>query len=159
MNSFILTNPTNKSLKLLVYQSKVKETSIFLNIFLLSKIVLTLFLKHKNWSLIRLRQISTSSLTFSSDVKTPPPSPSAPQEQPRQRSSGSGFFKLVAFALTGFTLGMGYVTLNPDSRKQIEAAVPQSSQLFEFIDDKLSYYKKLPTSQVPAIQEKVNETK
>ena len=97
--------------------------------------------------MIRLRQVSTSNVSFSSDVKSAPP-PSPGQEQPKQRASsgGSGFFKVVAFAVTGFTLGLGYVTLNPDSRKQIEAIVPQSSQLFEFIDDKLGFYKKLPAT-------------
>jgi len=62
--------------------------------------------------------------------------------------------------VTGFTLGIGYVTLNPDSRKQIEATVPQSSQLFEFIDDKLSFYKKLPAaSKQETYLEKAKETK
>jgi hypothetical protein len=108
--------------------------------------------------LIRLRQVSTSNVSFSSDVKSAPP-PSPGPEQPKQRASssgGSGFFKVVAFAVTGFTLGLGYVTLNPDSRKQIEAIVPQSSQLFEFIDDKLSFYKKLPAT---SNQDKIQDAK
>lgn len=64
----------------------------------------------------------------------------APPPPPKQ--SGGGGFKFFALALTGFTVGIGYVALNPDSRRQIESYVPQSQYLFDYIDGLLNTNKK-----------------
>jgi hypothetical protein len=65
-----------------------------------------------------------------------------------KKGSSTGF-KLFAFAITGFTVGLGYATLNPESRKQVEQYVPQSKQLFDYIDQTLGF-------KPSAIQEKIS---
>ena len=52
------------------------------------------------------------------------------------KSGGSGL-KIIFFALSGFALGIGYISLNPETRKQVETYVPQSKTLFELIDSML----------------------
>lgn len=81
----------------------------------------------------------------SSQSATPPPPPPPPPKQ-----SGGGGFKFFALALTGFTVGIGYVALNPDSRRQIESYVPQSQYLFDYIDGLLNTNKKSEQPAPPA---------
>lgn len=58
-------------------------------------------------------------------------------ETPKSSGGGGGGLKMLAFALSGFALGIGYISLNPESRKQVETYVPQSKTLFEMIDSML----------------------
>ena len=74
---------------------------------------------------------------------TQPPKPSFESQPPKKSRAG---LKFAAFALTGFTLGLGYVTLNPESRRQVETAVPQSKMVFDAIDDMV---KKINADPVP----------
>lgn len=107
MHSRFIISP-NKTAKVLFYQNK-----------------------KNGWSLLKLRQISLSSINAQQqNVET-----TGSQPQPnQQKSSGGSGAKVFLFALTGFTLGLGYVYLNPDSRKQITSTVPLASSLFESID-------------------------
>lgn len=74
---------------------------------------------------MKLRHLSHSSVNAQQQQpsSTPPPS-----------SSGSNGFKILAFTLTGFSLGLGYVYLNPDSRHKFSVSVPQADALFTSID-------------------------
>ena len=98
--------------------------------------------------MIKLRQLSTSNVNYNTDLKTPleNKTQSTPPPPPPKRS-GSGAFKFFAFAVTGFTIGLGYATLNPDARKQVESVIPQSSYLFDFVDGLIKDYK--PNIQQP----------
>ncbi|CAF0889017.1 unnamed protein product, partial [Brachionus calyciflorus] len=82
--------------------------------------------KKSQLSLLKIRSISTTSTNFQSENQAHLPPP----------KSRKGL-KLVALALTGFTIGIGYATLNPDSRRQIESYIPQSTLLFNQIDQVL----------------------
>lgn len=102
--------------------------------------------QRSNWSLLKLRSLSTTS-----DVRQ-----QQAQKEPIQepvKPSGSFGGKVFAFALTGFTLGLGYAYLNPDSRRQITHNVPQVDYLFSFLDGVLGRQKpseqpiKLPVDQ------------
>lgn len=71
---------------------------------------------------------------------------SSPGQQASAPKKSGGGLKLFALAVTGFTVGIGYATLNPDSRRQIESYVPQSHLLFDYIDGLLNKAKtQLPT--------------
>ncbi|RNA35792.1 MICOS complex subunit MIC60 isoform X5 [Brachionus plicatilis] len=93
---------------------------------------LLLYQNKNQISLLKLRAISSSPINHQSE--------NAQQSTPPKSRSG---LKLVALALTGFTIGIGYATLNPDSRRQIESIVPQSSHLFTYIDQLLGENKNL----------------
>lgn len=100
--------------------------------------------KTNGWSLVKLKQpLSTSSWSQQQQQQ---------QQSEGPKKGGSGF-KLFALALTGFTVGIGYVTLNPDSRRQIESYVPQSQYLFDYVDGLLKNVKgQIPSfsSQTPS---------
>lgn len=100
-------------------------------------------LKQKNNCLL-LRQISQTSNVSNSKPATES-APSQPASPPPPKKSSS--FKIVALALTGFTVGLGFAYLNPDSRKQLQQAVPQINQVFDMIDDLTQRLKK----QVPSL--------
>ena len=136
-----------KAIKLLVYQSKVcifnKISSNLTKLF-----HVFVFSQHKNWSLIKLRQLSTSNANYNTDLKTPLENKTQSTPPPPQpKRSGSGALKFFAFAVTGFTIGLGYATLNPDARKQVESVIPQSSYLFDYVDGLIKDYK--PSIQQP----------
>lgn len=80
--------------------------------------------------MLKLRPISTSPNNFQSNPEQ------SSSEIPKPKSYKGITF--LALALTGFTVGIGYATLNPDSRRQIESIVPQSHQLFDYVDKFLS---------------------
>ena len=61
--------------------------------------------------------------------------------------------KVVALALTGFTVGLGFAVLNPDSRKQIQDVVPQANLFFDMVDD-LMGRKKVQTPSIKSIEPK-----
>jgi hypothetical protein len=73
---------------------------------------------------------------------------------PKKSSSG---FKIVALALTGFTVGLGFATLNPDSRRHIQGVIPQSKDFFDKIDDLLN--KKKPKKSIESIEVKTEAKK
>lgn len=62
---------------------------------------------------------------------------------------------MFAFALTGFTLGLGYAYLNPDSRRQITNSMPQVDYLFSFFDGVLGRQKQVesPTKMMPKVDD------
>lgn len=88
--------------------------------------------------MLKLRAISSSPIQQQSE--------NARQSTAPKSRSG---LKLVALALTGFTIGIGYAVLNPDSRRQIESYVPQSSHLFDYIDQLLGENKNLVKLEEP----------
>lgn len=78
-----------------------------------------------------MRPITTSSANYQSET---------PNTTSLGKKSSKGL-KLVVLALTGFTVGIGYATLNPDARRQIESVLPQSQQIFTSIDKYLNLTK------------------
>lgn len=108
-----------------------------------------LFQSNRNSNSLYWRQLSSSQIASSTPVESAPAQPksaSPPQPQQAPKKSGSSSFKITALALTGFTVGLGFATLNPDSRRQIQKAVPQSNQLFDMIDELLGRKKSSITS-------------
>jgi hypothetical protein len=80
-------------------------------------------------------------------IETTPSKPQQSQQPPKKSSS----YKIAALALTGFTVGLGFATLNPDSRRQIQKVAPQANQLFDMIDELLGRKKTAPSSlQLPS---------
>lgn len=94
--------------------------------------------QRSNWSLLKLRSLSTTNCVSQQQAQKEP-------TQEPVKPSGSSGGKIFAFALTGFTLGLGYAYLNPDSRRQITYNVPQVDYLFSFIDGVLG--RKKPSEQ------------
>lgn len=140
MNSLLLipiSSSSNRAVNRLLIIRKVVAKC--LNLIVGYKTKLWTDIKSNGWSLVKLKQpLSTSSWSQQQQQQQ--------QSEPPKKSGGSGF-KLFALALTGFTVGIGYVTLNPDSRRQIESYVPQSQYLFDYVDGLLKNVK----SQVPSI--------
>jgi hypothetical protein len=66
----------------------------------------------------------------------------------KSRISG---FKIVAFALTGFTIGLGFVAFDQDSRNKLTNAMPFTSSLFNYIDELVSNTKK----SIPFINQEI----
>lgn len=87
--------------------------------------------KH-DWSFLKLRQISSSCVNRQQVSNTEGASqPSLPKK------SGSVGFKAFAFALTGFTIGLGYAYVDSDSRRKVSNAIPMADSFFTSIDDLL----------------------
>jgi hypothetical protein len=113
-------------------------------------------LKNSKWSVLKLRQISTSSPSFNAQPASPPPQnqtqPQQQQQQQQQKSSGGGggstAFKLIGLTVTSFALAVGYAVQNPDTRRQFESVIPQSSHLFSIID---GFYKPTPAVSAPPV--------
>lgn len=77
--------------------------------------------------MVKLRQISNSQSNFQQKQNLE-------ETKYEAKKSGSNGLKIVAFALTGFTLGLGYVYANQESRRHISSSLPQANDLFNYID-------------------------
>ena len=80
---------------------------------------------------MKIRQLSSTQYLSNNASDTPNKQSSETKKTP------SGF-KIVALALTGFTVGLGFAALNPDSRRIIQGTIPQSTHFFDLIDDLLN---------------------
>lgn len=109
MNSRIVLAP-HKTAKILFYQNK-----------------------KNNWSLLKLRQISQSNFTQQQAPEGAAPKPN----NVNPPKSGSIGLKVFAFALTGFTIGLGYAYVDQNTRRQISNKIPQANVLFDKIDSAL----------------------
>jgi len=107
-----LKNSNSSTSKLLVYQSK-----------------------KSNWGVLKIARLEE--LVQQQTCSNSSQATSGEQQVNNKKSGGSGF-KFFAFALTGFTVGLGYMALNPEPRREIESRVPQSQALFSYIDGLLS---------------------
>jgi hypothetical protein len=107
-------------------------------------------------SVLKLRQISTSNFNYNAQqVQSAPPKSSSAssnqgqQQQQRKSSGGSTVLKLLGLTVTSFALAVGYAVQNPDTRRQFESVIPQSSYLFGIIDD-FSASKPNPVADFPS---------
>lgn len=85
--------------------------------------------KRKEWSLIKLRTISNSQSNFQNKASN-----EEVNSQDQTQKSRSYGLKIFSFALTGFTLGLGYVYANQEKRRQISNTLPQADDLFNYLD-------------------------
>lgn len=103
-------------------------------------------LKKNSCSIIKPRQLATTTDTSN---KAPESANNQVPTTPKKSSN----LKVVALALTGFTVGLGFAVLNPDSRKQIQDVVPQANLFFDMVDD-LMGRKKVQTPSIKSIEPK-----
>ena len=82
---------------------------------------------------MKLRQISSTASCLNASPSAASPTPGGSGNRNKKSGSSTGF-KLFAFTLGSFAFGFTYIVLNPDVRRQVESAIPQSSSLFKFID-------------------------
>jgi len=95
---------------------------------------------------VKLRQLSHSSVNFQQKPETP-------SSQPPSSSGGSSGLKVFTLAtLTGFTLGLGYVYFNSDSREKLSQSVPQADALFDSLDKALGRTPKPTNNKVDVVK-------
>ena len=73
---------------------------------------------------MKIRQLSSTKYLSNNALVTP-------NKQSSETKKTPTVFKIVALALTGFTVGLGFAALNPDSRRNIQGTIPQSKHFFD----------------------------